>query len=345
MSIQDSEETARRKALIRKYLENNCTATELAEVFSLFRDPAERASLDSLTEAVWKEMDTGFTLRTEHAEQLKADITNRIRSSMASASPVLPTKRSTLSYRHWGKIAASFIFLSVFAASFYILRNQGRRKSAIAYKHVEAAYGTKIRFGLPDGSIIYLKAGSRLTYPETFHDTLRSVTLEGEAFFEVARDTARPFVIHTGKITTTVLGTSFLVRSFSDAPVEVSVATGKVKVADSRNHQAVITPNEQARYNNTDHEFSVQTVAVDQLIRWKDGYLTLDGTLREALNMLQRWYGVQITLENPRMANCLIKATYKQEHIRNVLTSVCYLLDASFEQQGNTYIIKGTGCN
>ena len=125
--------------------------------------------------------------------------------------------------------AAAAVLLVFFFAGRFLLNTSGNvTVSAIEQK---TANGQQREIKLSDGTVVRLNAGSTITYPKTFSDTLREVTLSGEAFFSVAKNPKCPFIIHTGEIITRVLGTSFNVRAYPEnEDVQIAVVEGKVAV-------------------------------------------------------------------------------------------------------------------
>src|SRR5690606_7892291 len=122
----------------------------------------------------------------------------------------------------------------------------------LGFIHRETERGEKARLSLPDGTHILLNSDSRLWYnPDFGKDLERVVYLEGEAFFDVAKDTLHPFKIHSGDITTTVLGTSFNVQAFADEEITVSLVSGKVQIENQsalNDSQIYLKPGEQGVY-------------------------------------------------------------------------------------------------
>src|SRR5699024_11202875 len=189
------------------------------------------------------------------------------------------------------KIAAGFII--VLLVSLPILYVQGlispqhQSTDQIEYQTASNPTGQSSRIVLADGSTIWLSAASSLRYPKRFGDSLRSVYLKGEAFFDVTHNPGKPFIVHSGQLQTKVLGTSFNIRSFnSENDIQVTVATGRVSVGrndDSTNDQTeyidpmtTLTPNQQLVFNKNTQTGT--TKAVDSVLytSWKDGKLIFE---------------------------------------------------------------------
>jgi transmembrane sensor len=200
--------------------------------------------------------------------------------------------------------------------------------------------GQKLKIELLDGTQVTLNANTRLEFPEQFEGNTREVYLTGEAYFQVAHDTAHPFIVHTSVANTRVLGTSFNVRLTSDNRAEITLVEGKVDVGG-----VILKPNQQA-IARSGTPVEVRDVNVEAFVDWKDNILRFDNMpLGDAVAVLQDWYGVDITLEDPALAACTINATYRKETLKNVLTSISYMLKLTYQQDGNKIVLQGHGCN
>jgi ferric-dicitrate binding protein FerR (iron transport regulator) len=154
--------------------------------------------------------------------------------------------------------------------------------------------GETYKVHLPDGSDVWLNSASSLTYNTTLNDNgKRIVSLTGEAYFEIAKDKAHPFIVHTDKQDVEVLGTHFNINSYKDEPaVATTLLEGSVKVTSGTNRQ-IIKPGEQAINNGAG--IKVATVDVDNITDWKDGDFNLNHVdFKVAMRKVARWYDVEI---------------------------------------------------
>lgn len=161
------------------------------------------------------------------------------------------------------------------------------------YNELRVPAGGEYRLVLADGTEVYMNSESRLKYPVHFTGGERLVELEGEAYFDVVRDEAHPFVVRTKRLDVTVLGTGFNVMAYkNDARTEVTLVNGKVDVTSGKISE-VLTPNRQFVMNNESREYEVKTVNVNTYIDWKNGILNFDAmSLDELADKLGRWYEV-----------------------------------------------------
>lgn len=203
---------------------------------------------------------------------------------------------------------------------------------------------------LADGTKVWMNAESQLSYPSVFRGNTREITLEGEAYFEVAPNSSQPFIIHTGKMSTQVIGTSFNINAYKEnATITVAVLTGKVKLSaaatDNPAAPAFVTPNQQAVFSKKDERITVnQNVDVQSSLAWKSGRLLYRNTaLLEVVLQLQRKYNVSIRLD-AAIEHCPITADFSTETLDDVLQVLAEIVNGKITKQGEVYVLKGKGC-
>ncbi|MGM9509066.1 FecR domain-containing protein [Larkinella sp. GY13] len=214
--------------------------------------------------------------------------------------------------------------------------------------------------GLPDGSSVVLKRGSRLTFPRQFADHRREVHLSGEAFFEVAKNPAQPFLVYAGDLVTKVLGTSFSIKAFTGQPnVEVVVKTGKVSVFSKTDKNAeklttgnqlaglVLLPNQRVTFGREDVTLNRSDVKAPTLLNIPIESQTFEyesSPVSEVFANLEKAYGVDVVYNQAVMTKCSITATLGDEPLANKLKWICNILEATYEVNQNQIIITGKPC-
>jgi transmembrane sensor len=194
---------------------------------------------------------------------------------------------------------------------------------------------------LPDGTRVHLNTGSTLKYPEKFDLDVRQVWLEGEAFFEVAEDKRKPFIIRTGEVFTEVVGTSFNVNTKADN-VTVSVLTGKVLLYNDKANAIAMTVGEQGVYRQgvlhkkrNDANF----------LSWKTKLLTFHDTpLSMVVNDLNKHYNERIEISQGALEGCTLTATFQNQSINEILNELRVLFSLDVKKSGTSIIIGGQGC-
>ena len=206
---------------------------------------------------------------------------------------------------------------------------------------------------LPDGSIVWLKNESSLSYPKKFEEGTRHVTLKGEALFEVAKDAAHPFIVTCSDLTTTVLGTSFNIKS-DDQDVEVVVLTGKVSITPTpgtgvTSKSVLIVPNKKAVYNKTKKDLATMIAQRSEevaLIKGTEYNMHFEDTrMDEIVQRIEGKFNVDMSLENARLGNCVVTADFTDQSLVKTLDILATVLAVDYELKDDYVMLKGNGCN
>ncbi|RKR82136.1 FecR family protein [Mucilaginibacter gracilis] len=272
----------------------------------------------------------------DHA-QLEAEIYNAVITRENN-------KVRRMAYPYWYGIAASLLLICSIA--FFSIRNAKHTPSApIAYQTSRTAYGEVKKIALPDGSEIWLNAGSSIRYPQTFGRT-REIILNGEAFFEVVHDKDRPFIVHAGTLNTQVLGTSFNIKAYpDDAGAVVAVATGKVGVYHKGGATEFLTPGQAVNYEKHTGRIAKISTSIADATAWKTGRLVYRNVLlSEALLDLYHKYGVKVGVA-ASMRHCRIYGTFEHDRLEKLLEMLSYSVNGKVIKTESGYEIRGKGCN
>jgi transmembrane sensor len=201
---------------------------------------------------------------------------------------------------------------------------------------------------LTDGSRVTLYPGSTLCFPQAFSHEQREVTLTGEGFFEVQRDTLRPFLVYTQELTTRVLGTSFTIKAYEHAPeITVAVATGRVVVYKKKSAEVVLSPNQQAVYNRQNDRVKKALVRHPRIIPTASENPTMDydaAPVASIFQALEESYGVDFVYDEKTLAGCNLTTTLTDEDLYARIRIVCEAIGARFLVQDTSIVIMGTGC-
>lgn len=189
-------------------------------------------------------------------------------------------------------------------------------------------------FTLPDGTRVWLNGESRLSYPAEFSGREREVSLCGEAYFEVRRDTLRPFRVSMNNLRVEVLGTSFDAIGYAWASCdEVILKSGSVRVTDSSlTHSVRLEPNERLRLSRADNTLRVEAVDAENYCRWFEPRLSFDSTpLGDILTNLERRYHTQIVFPTTIPADTRLSFTVYREPLENIMEVMGTLLPIGYE--------------
>lgn len=216
---------------------------------------------------------------------------------------------------------------------------------------------------LTDGSSVILQKNSRLTYDKSLSGNRREVTLDGEAYFDVAKDSHKPFIVYANDLVTKVLGTSFNVRAYSGAKdVVVTVRSGRVSVfpqaditrapeqlTSDKLTGMVLSPNEQAVYSRTDARL-VQTRPNETSDAKALAFQPVNADyqavpVREVFKDIERSYGLPVVFSNQAVGNCRLTADLREGTLAQKLDIICATVEANWDIQATQIVVSGRGCH
>ncbi len=205
--------------------------------------------------------------------------------------------------------------------------------------------GGEFQMVLADGSKVWLNSESELIFPTAFNGNIRSVEVKGEAYFEVAKNKAKPFIVKTSGQQIRVLGTEFNVRNYSDEnQVITTLVEGSISLSPDNNTLAsvLLSPGEQVVLEFKNDRISKQLVEVNEFVSWKEGeYLFKSKPLVDVMNELARWYDLDVEFKDESTKQSLVTGKFKRT---NTFNSFVELLDkievAHFEIYGSSVLIS-----
>ena len=283
----------------------------------------------------------------------------------------LPKTGSRAKIVRWSAAAAIAVLATV---SIYLYKkgDKAPAPTTVAYHEVAAKYGTRSYVDLPDGSRLWLNAGSKVRYADGFATGTRELTLSGEAFFDIKHDPDQPFLIHAGGLDVKVLGTSLNVRAYPGDPViETTLIQGKAEI-DLPGKDAspiVLKPSEKVTMPNqafagAQENKSVPKPAQDNAPTAPTAYqrhsVTTDPTygtivetswvedklvfrketFREVAVRLERWYNIRFHFDNDKYKDELLTGYFKDQPIKNVMDGLQLSLGFHYEIAGDSILIK-----
>lgn len=268
----------------------------------------------------------------------------------------VPVKNNV--FRMIRRIAAAAVLIGLIASGVWLMSSNNSAKDGITNIHkneVFARSGTKSKLQLPDGTTVILNSDSRLYYNKNFNDNLREVSLEGEAYFDVVKNTDRPFIVHTSGIDIRVVGTAFNVKAYAQDPtIEATLLRGIIEVVrknDPSTPKIILKPNEKLIYNKVDPKEKVQedgktenavqrkespeeNISITTLplnkpdslkkeISWTFNRLVFDGdNFKELAEKMERWYAVKIVFKDEELQQEHLKGIFEKESIEEALRAL-----------------------
>jgi ferric-dicitrate binding protein FerR (iron transport regulator) len=202
--------------------------------------------------------------------------------------------------------------------------------------------GEKLQLTLEDGSRIWLNANSNLIFPEKFNSLQRTVKLIGEAYFEVQKDSLRPFNVETNGLVTTVLGTTFNINNTEAGSIAISLVSGSVKVTEkSSDVQVLLKPGEALHHDTLSGKQERSSFDPNLVVSWKDGWIRFDrASLEQVLKTLENWYGVEFRLQGSKPLAWHFSGEYKKQTLEEVLSSMAYIKGFEFSIDENIVQLK-----
>jgi transmembrane sensor len=355
--------------LIAKKLSGEASPEELSELESLLRNNPELYYPMQTVADLWKpanplgrkEAESAFSRHIDRMQDLKVDFAAAPLTEGAEAvDPSQHTEGSRRISRTKLVLFSLAGCLSLVAGIFlfhHVKTNSPLTLGSVAPPALTAAsaseivtnIGSKTHVVLPDGTLVWLNSGSRITYDKNFGAGLREINLMGEAFFDVAHNTQTPFVIHTARIDIKVLGTRFNVKSYpSDNTTEATLIRGSIEVSikDRPSEKIILKPNEKLVVANDDSTlhrtlpgrhsavkdeslvsirkptYETNTGAVIET-SWVDNKLMFQNEeFGELAVKMERWYGVSIHFDNADLEKLQFTGSFQKETIQQALDAL-----------------------
>ncbi|MEE1943733.1 FecR domain-containing protein [Pedobacter sp. KR3-3] len=315
--------------LLDRYLKGEASLEEQQLVEQWLENPDQAAT-------VWDEL--GASNQDEWLQKLYCRISNTIGAE----------NKKIIKFKSWLKVAiASAAVLAGFLLTLLLWPKQKQPVAIASWTTVSAALGEKHYVMLEDSSSVWLNGGASIRYNTAPGHKNREVYLSGEAYFDVKHLPQRPFMVHTGKITTTVLGTAFNISADKlGSQVKVAVTRGKVQVAKAGEVLGLLTPNQQIVYEQRRQSYVQSHIATEVVLDWLPDDLYFDNTtFGEAALALAKQYNVQIKFGNEKLKNCRFTGTIKKDKtLDQALRVICEFNKATYKIKNNTVAIFGAGC-
>lgn len=314
---------------VQHFLNNVYTQSEAERVCSNLKDnPDYQNIISKSTDEIWDESEDYMQTPISQKEQYRDEASRLLRKINKTQFIIHPYIRWALS------IAASIIIILTLGIGLYHYNHATQRRD-ILYSEASTSFGNVKKIKLPDGTIVTLNACSHLKFPKQFEGSERNVKLEGEAFFQVARNEKKPFIITTGKFNVKVLGTEFNVKTYSaDLTQTVSVKRGKVQV-EMPEATIRLIKNEQLELNSLNASFNKRKDNQD-VATWRVGCLSFNKTpIKDVANELERRYNCKIVFEREENFDNIITGEHSNKSLESVLSSIEYTSGIHFKMEEN----------
>ncbi|WP_020528349.1 FecR family protein [Flexithrix dorotheae] len=321
--------------LLQKYTAEEATEQEV-ELLNMFFD---RLAANGETSSVLNNNQDIIKSRILKDIKMKITPENKLATNPAKEIKWMP---------NFLKAAAAIFILGLGINYYYSQQSVEQDLQVIELKTSFTEKGQKKTLNLSDGTTIKLNAGSTIKYPAVFGEHSREIELHGEAYFDVAEDKNRPFIVSTGKVTTTVLGTSFNIRAYPNAEnTNIALIEGKVRVEkytdetrQEKSSETYLLPGENVIYHKSTSILKKGHFDLKKVVSWKDNVIYFDNTpFEDAIQTLELWYGVEIEILKLKDRQLSVNGEFHNQSLENVLQSMSYS-KFSYQIDGDQIILK-----
>lgn len=351
--------------LFSKKLSGEASVAQLKEFENLIlQHPEWQYAIQNLGD-LWKQQPPKDDMLAEDAYMLHLHRIKELNIAFGDMLEPLPAIIGSSRVRKWYWAAAAVIVfaLGLFASNKFFNKKSEKTLAPREVNEISTRQGSKTKVQLPDGSVVWLNAGSRLTYNKEYGQQLREVTLMGEGYFDVMKNKEKPFIIHTSNINIKVLGTVFNVKAYpEDKQTETSLIRGSIEVTikNRPNDKIILVPNEKLVVENesflkedkkgiikdTPPAFSLDKLKyrpVDSAVvetQWVDNKLVFqDESFGELAVRMERWYDVKIEITDPQLEQKRMNGNFEKETIEQAIEALKLMIPFKHEQNGNKIII------
>ncbi len=335
--------------IILRFIEGKCTPEEQMQVFEkMENDPDFKNEM-----LVMKNLYVNRNLpENEASDEALTKFRHFVESKEASENKGQKRGRKWIMAPLWSAAAVIIVLLAL-NLTFNRSGQKGKEPtvqiSTLPTEMVNSLYtakGVKGTVILPDGSKVALNSDSKITYPASFSGSSREVEFSGEGFFEVAKDSLHPMIIHCNKdFRVEVYGTTFNLKTYSnDNTARTTLISGAIRVVEKKFGKEISTdiiPNQEYVITNN-AESKVKTLKnPDVKYAWKDGKLLFDSTpLSEAAKILERWHGVKIVIENKNLNNIPITASFSTESLVQIMDLLNFSMEIDYRIKDSVLYIN-----
>ncbi len=324
--------------LIGKYLAKETSTEEVLALEKWVNKDPENKKIFRELKQTWmlsnsEHVDQQINLNEEWAQLNSAIIDEE------EYADFLLSETTSFNYNKFLKMAAIIvIFLTAGYFLFYLVSNPSTEQIVAGNSVVSAT--------LPDGTKITLNHNSILKYPKIFPSNIRSVKLQGDAFFDVAHDLSKPFVIQTKHMQVEVLGTSFYLNAKVEQPtIEVVVNKGKVAIIGDNNEKLFLVAGEKGTFEKANRQLTKEENNDMNFISWKTGRLIFENeSLVNVIDKINQTYHSNIIIDNPDIYRCMLTATFKEQPLEIILEVLQETFDLIIEKKDGKILINGNGC-
>jgi len=315
------------ESLLKKFFDGRTSAEENTFLASVISDE-EAGLFDKYCKGIWE----------KQAVELPSEVKERIRRMLIAQ---IDEKERLARKQRFKRRAGALLRISAVAAGLLVAviagwRYYGKQKTETFI--LSAERGQKSSLTLPDGSRVILNSASTISYTSEYNSKERNVFLQGEAYFEVAKNPGKAFVVHSQDMSVEALGTKFNIRSYVEDPcIVTTLLEGKVR-ASAGNRSEILLPEEEASYDKSSGEITKARVQdAEHIVPWiRNELLFTDSSLAEIAVILERMYNVTVIFDDAETRKYTYTGLVRNNSLSNVLELISTTSPVKYRMTANT---------
>lgn len=320
--------------LLHRLIAGTTTEEENWQLMEWFRQCASKEEFFMLFETAWK----------ESPDEMPRDVQERMYRRLSRELDEKKTKtillRSRFSWKVWPQIAVACIII-VLGLVNYRMSDKQKQLSTQNFM-VLAEKGQRAFITLPDSTKVWLNSDTKISYPADYGLKERNVTLVGEAYFEVAKNPDKRFIVEAKGMQVEALGTSFNVNAYqNDNKIIASLFSGSVRVSYDR-HVAILKPHESVKVDLLNRSFSrYKDESMQNIALWRKNEITFDGeSLEEITHIMSRLYNTTICIEDESLKKVCYIGTIRNNNLENFIDIINLTTPVVYENKGDTVFLR-----
>lgn len=343
------DQPIRLQFLFDRYLSGTCSPEEVEELVHLLRQEGADLYLDERMRALWRQSGddahpVDWDRMLEDIQRSDAEL-SRLSGGRGAGPGRLRGAGLRDAWRRRGRLVAwsTVAAAALGVGAWWVWPASKTAPATVAVASSKPAIHT---VHLPDGSTVVLNTGSRLDYPTAFTGKTREVYLSGEGYFDIRSVPGQPFLVHSGQLTTRVLGTTFDIKAYPGQNIDITVTRGKVQVLRDSRSLGTLVANQQIHFVPESSTVRQARVDTGPIVAWKPSEIFYDNiTMDSAARNLALRFGVTVTFTHETLKACRVTATFSPDDgIEEILTVLCGVTQSTYVVRGKTVTLEGNGC-
>lgn len=290
--------------LLNKFLEGDCSINEKKRLNSMLDNPNQYDEFMS-----------------EHWDLASDEVDSRVEKKIFEVITKERKIKKNGLFIHFWKVASVVFLICTLGLSFWVYDKIINDKSESQQWIVSVDKGQKANMTLPDGTQVWLNSDSKITYNSNFNQANRDISLEGEAFFEVAKNESTPFIVHTKQMSVKAIGTAFNLKAYNDDPdITTTLVSGKVRINTPLQSQ-LLEPNQRLVFDKNERRTRISNEQdIESFSAWRENQLMFnDQNFRSITKVLERHYNIRFVFEDSRLEGYCFTGTIPNTGLESLL--------------------------